>query len=153
SCAAPQPEPTLIPSHEPKVALEPNASVEPSPTVVPSPTPHFATSTADIVGEWKALRGFYMQFFEDETYRGGTRNPGLIGHDAPVQGEYWFEDTTLFMLDTRNDYYVEEVGEMCLEIGSYVIWLLENGDVVFDMIVDDCEKRREVMGGVISSVK
>ncbi|MEK6256489.1 MAG: hypothetical protein N2C13_04115 [Chloroflexota bacterium] len=143
-CTAPEP----IPTSEPTGNTENSTLLEPSANVVPTPTPTFANRAEDIAGEWEGQRGFFIKYFQDGTYGGGTRTPGEIGPDAPIQGNYWFDGIIFFIEDIRNDYYLDEVGELCFEIGSYKIVLMENGNLAFVLIEDDCEKRREVFSGI-----
>ena len=141
------------PALEPTATTEPTATLELSPTIAASPTPlNLATSAEDIVGEWRSHLGFFTEFYQDGTYAGGTFGPGQIGPDAPIIGNYWFEGTTFFIEDIRNDYYQDELGIQCLDIGSYEIILMENGDLIFLLIEDVCDKRSENYIGVNTPV-
>ena len=145
-CAAPSPEPPP--------AIEPAPTVEPPPTIAPSPTPPaLAARPEDIVGEWRTRDGFFIEFFQDGTHAGGTEIPGTIGPDAPINGRFWFEGTMFFIEDIRHDFYLDEVGELCHAIGSYEIYLMENGDLLLNLFEDECYKRREQIEWVISPVE
>ena len=93
------------------------------------------TDAKDIVGTWQNF-GRYTQFNEDGTYRFGSSIEGLV--ERPwVKGEYWFEKGQFF----KKEIEVHNVPACGNAIGIYEVKMLENGNLVFTIVEDECEPR------------
>lgn len=90
--------------------------------------PSLASSAEDIVGSWRSNIGATeFHFQEDGTF--------LVTTQGPVtQGEYWFEGTRLFLEQPRCE-------DLIAVVGIYEVQPLENGNLRFIAIEDECQTR------------
>ena len=99
--------------------------------------PKLASSTADIVGTWQSTTDSgVVQFNEDGTALG---DPAAVN---PRPGEFWFEGTQFFIQDSVGC----DAGN---PIGIYEVELLENGNLKFTVIEDECATRATALQGAI----
>ena len=96
--------------------------------------PKLASSAEDIVGTWQSTTDSVpgLQFNEDGTAFG---DPASV---SPRPGEFRFEGTRLFLVNIAP-------GDDCVllgaETGIYEVELLENGNLKFTAIEDECAVR------------
>jgi len=99
--------------------------------------PKLASSTDDIAGTWQSnISSGDFQLNEDGTWRSQTGS-GLV-----FTGEFWFEGTQFFIQDSVGC----DVGN---PIGIYEVELLENGNLKFTVIEDECATRANALQGAI----
>jgi len=103
--------------------------------------PKLASSAADIVGTWKGTAtSVTLQFNEDGT----TRIKHPVGTD--VIREFRFEGTRFFSTDIPNG----GCSQIEAQTGIYEVELLENGNLGFTVIEDECPGRvNTLMGATI----
>jgi len=103
--------------------------------------PKLASSAEDIVGTWQSTTDSRMvQFNEDGTLIGGPANVN------PTPAEFRFEGTRLFLLGIapRDSCILEGA-----ETGIYEVELLENGNLKFTVIEDECAIRVSAITGAL----
>ena len=110
-----------------------------------SPEPGLVTSADDILGAWHRISGgpWYIVFHEDGTINGSEGLEEILvgrGHD---EWTYWFEGTQLFMQGMQGSRGHCEKSQ----IGIYEVHLLENGNLKFFTVEDECAPRRGVLAG------
>jgi hypothetical protein len=99
------------------------------------PKPGLVTEAEEIVGLWSA-GGAYIKFTEDgqqvTAWTRDMKRPTAIG-------EYWLEGGQFFEkeLEVHN---APSCGEM---VGIYELQLLDNGNLLFTIVEDECESRAE----------
>jgi len=103
--------------------------------------PKLASSAEDIAGTWHSTTDSgEVQFNEDGTLLGG---PATVN---PLPAEFRFEETRLFLTFTGQ-------GNLCLlqgaETGIYEVELLENGNLMFTVIEDECATRVTFFTGAL----
>ena len=96
--------------------------------------PKLLDSAEDMVGTWQStVASMVLHFNEDGTW--GHETPG--GDHVHAGSEFRFEGTRLFLKDVS--------GGVCLLIGAetgiYEVELLENGNLKFTVIEDECAIR------------
>ncbi len=97
--------------------------------------PKLASSAEDIAGTWQSKISIgEIQYNEDGTWRSQSGS-GLV-----FTGEFWFEGTQFF---TQNSVPCD-VGN---PIGIYEVELLENGNLKFIVIEDECLSRVNFFAG------
>ena len=108
--------------------------------------PKLASSAEDIVGTWQSTTDSVpgLQFNEDGTAFG---DPASV---SPTPGEFRFEGTRLFLVNIAP-------GDDCVllgaETGIYEVELLENGNLKFTLIEDDCLFRVSYQVGRVIEVE
>ena len=106
------------------------------------PEPGPITSVGAIVGTWQRTSGdsHYIQFFEDGKRNGSSTLENV--EDQPiVTDKFWFEGGQLFLEATS-------LGVCDLNIvGIYEVELLENGNIQFVAIEDECAIRATSLYG------
>ena len=104
--------------------------------------PKLATSAEDIVGTWQRTSGGprYVQFLEDGTAHSSVGLKAVIEGHGQDQWKYRFGGTQLF---------IEETLGVCEEIptGIYEVRMLENGNLRFVEIEDECASRVSFLAG------
>jgi hypothetical protein len=101
------------------------------------------TTPEELSGVWGYSRGGlgarYYQFTQDGTFSNAASLTRERLEDTPaVKGEFWFEGSQLHL----NVIEFLATGEPCVgEIGVYEAQLLENGNLRFIVIDDDCSWR------------
>ncbi len=105
--------------------------------------PRLASSTQDIVGLWRSTgvgSKYYVLFLEDGTMRGST-NLDLVEDSPLMEEDFRFEGTKLFQ---------EQRLGVCEEnpTSIYEVELLENGNLKFTAIEDECANRAANLEGV-----
>jgi len=100
--------------------------------------PKLASSAGDIVGSWQSTNtSAEIQFNEDRTV-------GLqFDSGANYSSEFWFEGTQFFI----NVSFGNECANLESEHGIYEVELLENGNLQFTVIEDECAERANTMAG------
>jgi hypothetical protein len=99
--------------------------------------PKLASSTEDIVGTWQSKISLGdIQYNEDGTWRSQS------GSGAVWTGEFWFEGTQFFTQFSVSC----DVGN---PIGIYEVELLENGNLKFTVIEDECVVRVHYLEGAV----
>jgi len=103
--------------------------------------PKLASSAEDIAGTWQStISSAVVQINEDGTSRSlGSLSTGV---DFSI-GKFRFEETRLFLTD-RPDTECSFVG---FEAGIYEVELLENGNLKFVVIEDECLTRINYLAG------
>jgi len=94
------------------------------------------TDAKDIVGTWQKPSGSYSQFKEDGTYRSASTLEGLAERPRTI-GEFWFEDGQFF----KKEIEVRGIPSCGSAIGIYEAQLLENVNLEFTIIEDECASR------------
>jgi len=135
SCAAPPSTPNLVT----ETTLPRSTEVGIQQTETPAPGPKLASSAEDIVGTWKSTTSsIEVQFNEDGTLHAQSSSTGTIAEE-----EFWFEGTRFFVKDSR--------GLGCTleghETGIYEVELLENGNLKYRVIEDECLTRVNYWAG------
>jgi len=102
--------------------------------------PKLASSFEDIAGTWHSITSSAeIQFNEDGTVRRRT------AEQTPDDAGFRFEGTRLILTDTP--------GSGCTligaEIGIYEVELLENGNLKFTAIEDECATRLNYLEGAL----
>ena len=100
--------------------------------------PKLVNSAEDITGAWRStISSAEIQFNEDGTMRRRT------AEQTPADAEFRFEGTRLFL--------TEIPGQGCsligAQIGIYELELLENGNLKFMAIEDECLSRLNFLAG------
>ena len=109
------------------------------------PEPGPITSVEGIVGRaWHLTSGspWYIQFFEDGNMnQSSTRE--LVEDQPEAIDKFWFEGGQLFLETTSLS------STTCDEniVGIYEVHLLENGNIQFVAIEDECALRRTTLAG------
>jgi len=99
--------------------------------------PKLASSAEDIAGTWHSTTDSgEFQFNEDGTFLGGTAFPG----------EFRFEGTRFFLTFTGQGNACAQQGA---ETGIYEVELLENGNLMFTVIEDECADRVTFFTGAL----
>ena len=106
--------------------------------------PKLANSAEDIAGTWHSTTDSgEVQFNEDGTLR------HQAGSATPPDAEFRFDGTRLFLTATP--------GSNCTligaEIGIYEVELLENGNLKFTVIEDECLTRVNAIAGRVLEVE
>ena len=103
-----------------------------------------ASSTADIVGTWQStVTSLEIQFNEDGTLRAKT------AQGSDVIFEFRFEGMRIFIKDIPNG-GCTQIGA---ETGIYEVELLENGNLKFIVIEDECLSRVNYKAGRLVEVE
>ena len=129
------------------------ATLAPSPTATPAPTetpePRMATGSEDIVGIWfNLVVPLYSQFNPDGTSQQAFTLDNL--QDQPdVIAEFSFEGTQLLIRELE----YSSVFQCENPVGIYEVQLLENGNLRFTIMEDDCPLRRDGLRGVHEPVR
>lgn len=119
-----------------------------------SPSPVTVESAEELVGRWESecpdctYTGRFQYFFEDGTYQ---LQPDREAFErrvelAPPAGEFWFEGGRLY--DRAGEYRGGWAYYDCQSTGIYEIELLDEGEIVFTVVEDDCEERKGWFVGV-----
>lgn len=90
------------------------------------------TDAKDIVGTWQESDTDY-QFNEDGAYRSG-RWPELLAELPRTIGEFWFGGGQFFKKEIK----VSDMSSCGSIIGTYEAKMLENGNLVFTVVEDEC---------------
>ncbi len=103
--------------------------------------PKLANSAEDIAGTWQSTTSSVeIQFNEDGTSRLKTDDGSILN------GEFRFEGTRFFDI-------VSAQGSACVvlgaETGIYEVELLENGNLKFTVIEDECPVRVNIFVGAL----
>ena len=99
--------------------------------------PKLANSAEDIAGTWQSsLTNLRLHFDED-----GTWERELVGDHTHTGLEFRFEGTRLIWKD------VEECTSLGFETSIYEVELLENGNLKFTVIEDECSLRVGYIAG------
>jgi len=103
--------------------------------------PKLASSAEDIAGTWHSTTDSgVLQFNEDGTALG---DPAAVN---PNPAEFRFEGTRYFVTNTGQ-------GNACTQLGAdtgiYEVELLENGNLKFTVIEDECAIRVSVLSGAL----
>ena len=103
--------------------------------------PKLASSAEDIPGTWKNnINSWEIQFYEDGTWR-----RELVDDHAHDGAEFRFEGTRLILKTEQGGPCTRE-GE---ETGIYEVELLENGNLMFTVIEDECAIRVTFFTGAL----
>ena len=143
---APANQPSIT---QPVVTSEPTRT--PRPTLTPLPTrfqeiSRQVTTAEELAGVWGYQRGpgfeSYYQFTQDGAVRmasSGTRD--RLENSPSITGTYWFEDAKL-NLNWEQNSRTQVVS--CIDIvGVYEVYLLENGNLRFETVADECSWRSQ----------
>jgi len=103
--------------------------------------PKLASSPEDIVGTWQSTTSsLEIQFNEDGTARVQS------GDGSANTAEFRFEGTRFFAIDSGQ-------GNQCVQLGAetgiYEVELLENGNLKFTVIEDECPVRVNNLTGAL----
>lgn len=114
-----------------------------SPTSTPSLP--LATDPEDILGDWRGVNSLmFFRYMPDGTYRGARDLSDL--EDQPLfAGEFRFEGTQLFIFQTEA---AGAPNECPSTPGIYEVQLLDDGNLRYKMIEDECEPRFEGLPGL-----
>jgi hypothetical protein len=128
-CGAFQPEPTPTP-------IPPTATPLP-PTPAPTPGPGPITEASGIVGTW-LFEMVYSKYDEDGTLRIAGSQEGLENEQLRDSGEFWFARGQYFERITKAYLMPPD----CVGVtGTYEVELLENGNLLFSLVEDECKFR------------
>lgn len=126
----------------PEPTASPRPTLTPLPTKVLNPILRQATTIEDIAGTWGFCRSgdewcFYYQYLQDGTYTGAaTPSRERVENTPGVMGEFWFEGTKLHLKMTSAG---SPRNAGCIgNIGIYETHLIENGDLRFVLVEDEC---------------
>jgi hypothetical protein len=112
-------------------------------TACGTPGPRQATSAEDIVGTWRhTTTDFGHYFMEDGTFHAAL-SASAVEERPAVVGEYWFEDSQLFMEEVEATGLPPCGGRPAI----YEVLVLESGNLEFTAIQDDCPPRRDATEG------
>ena len=105
--------------------------------------PKLASSAEDIAGLWYSASGgpHYILYLEDGTMHGST-NPDLIEDRPETEEDFRFEGTKLFSEERQGGFCEENPTSI------YEVELLENGNLKFTAIEDECARRVSGLEGV-----
>ncbi len=114
-----------------------------APIATEKPILNLANSAEDILGTWSSLS---MEL----TFNENGISLLQIGAGSPRESEFRFEGTRLIMKEVTN------LRETCVtdgfEVGFYEVELLENGNLKFIVIEDECTRRVSVLeGGIVKT--
>jgi len=103
--------------------------------------PKLASSTEDIVGTWHSpASSAELQFNEDGTSR------IQFGSGTVINSEFRFEGKRFFNINSGQ-------GDQCVQLGAetgiYEVELLENGNLKFTVIEDECPVRLNFYVGAL----
>ena len=99
--------------------------------------PRAVTDVKDILGTWDIIGEGYVQYNEDGTFRYAALRESL--EERPlVVGEFWFDEGQYF----EKEIDVHSVPACGSAVGIYEVQLLENGNLSFTVVEDECEARR-----------
>lgn len=104
-----------------------------------TPQPGPVTHAKDIVGIWEGggnIGQYFVQYNEDGTVRFAT-TPGNLADRPRAIGEFWFEDGRYY--ETAIE--VHNLPPCGNAPGVYEVELLENGNIVFTEVEDECRPR------------
>jgi len=109
------------------------------------PEPGPITSVEAIVGRaWHRTTTdpWYIQFFEDGTMNSSS-NRELLEDQPVITDKFWFEGGQLFIETTSTS------SDLCEAniVGNYEVHLLENGNLQFVAIEDECAIRATFLAG------
>ncbi len=106
------------------------------------PEPGPITSVEAIVGTWQRTSGspWHIQFFEDGNMN-SSGNPELVEDRPRDTDKFWFEGGQLFLETTSLGACDENI------VGTYEVHLLENGNIQFVAIEDECAIRASSLFG------
>ncbi len=100
-----------------------------------TPQPGPITNSKDIVGIWE-IYGDYVQYNEDGTFHFASSLERL--EDQPMAiGEFWFEEGQYF----EKEIEVHNLPSCGSVLGIYEVILLENGNITFTKVEDECQAR------------
>ena len=107
------------------------------------PEPGPITSVGAIVGAWQRTSGSpsYIAFHEDGTVGFSAALEVVVDGRGHHVNKYWFEGTQLII--EGNHHCADE----SQEIGMYEVDLLENGNLKFLTIEEDCALRGTLLAG------
>lgn len=116
------------------------APAQPVQDEAPVAEPVLVTSLEDIVGTWEGIKGGggSIQIEGDGDW---TR---ICCAGLRRIAEVRFEGKRFFITETASEV---GMGEICVPTGIYEIQLLEDGNLKFVAIEDECEKRRNALQG------
>ena len=107
-----------------------------------SSQPGLVTSADDIPGAWHRTSGapWYLAFHEDGTINGSASLEAVVNGRGHDEWKYRFEGTQLIL---------EGSGGHCekSQIGIFEVHLLENGNLKFLTVEDECASRAGQLGG------
>lgn len=106
-----------------------------------TPQPGPVTEARHLVGTWERFEN-YHQFNDDGTYRYAGYLEALIDRPFAI-GEYWFEDGKYM----QSELEVRGVPSCGPEVGIYEVELLENGNLFFTLVEDECASRSRTTSG------
>ena len=109
------------------------------------PEPGPITSAEAIVRAWQRTSGvtLYIAFDEDGTFNVSGFLDAVIDGRGHHTNKYWFEGTQLIM---EGSYHCADESQ---QIGMYEVDLLENGNLKFLTIEEDCAGRESELAGRI----
>ena len=109
-----------------------------APTATATPNPNLANSAEDILGRWSSLT-LELTFNDDGT------SVLYLNAGSPRESEFRFEGTTLIIKE------ITDLRETCVAggfaVAFYEVELLENGNLKFIIIEDECAYRTSVLEG------
>ena len=99
--------------------------------------PRPVTDAKDILGTWDISGEGHVQYNEDGTFRYAKLRESL--EKGPlVVGEFWFDEGQYF----EKEIDVHSEPPCGSAVGIYEVQLLENGNLSFTVVEDECEARR-----------
>ncbi len=102
-----------------------------------------ADEIEDIVGTWKRIGSIEMvcRHSQDGALACADRGQELDGNDVFL-GDFWFDDGLYHETSRRTD---------CVEVGVYEVLLLDNGNIKYELVEDECEGRVSINFGAFST--
>ena len=110
----------------------------PTPSAPPEPGP--ITEAKDIVGIWM-FQAMFVEYDEDGTVRYAESRLTMREEKLTDVGEFWFEDGQYFQKLTG--FY--KMGDCQGITGIYEVQLLENGNLRFSVVEDECTQRADLL--------
>ncbi len=108
-----------------------------SDTTQPGPV----TDAKDILGTWE-ISGRYIRYYEDGTFHFSDSLEGLAERPLAT-GEFWFEEGRYL----QNEIEVHDIPPCGSTPGMYEVALLENGNLMFTEVEDECRPRASATTG------
>lgn len=110
---------------------------------------NLASSPEDILGMWtRDLEGSATSYYfkDDGTFHLKlSTDPELLETSPGLVGNYWFDGSQLILEDLEQ-FQATSVG-MCPDVGVYEVVMLENGNLLFRVIEDECAGRVDNLVG------
>ncbi len=111
-----------------------------------NPRPGPVTDAQEILGTWEKS-GQYIRYNDDGTFLYSDSLEGL-GARPLATGEFWFEEGRYL----QNEIEVRDIPPCGSTPGMYEVALLENGNLMFTEVEDECRPRASAIPGVYRRV-